>query len=146
MSATQTNSITAALPAGVVREAPRRQGRASLRVLTLSPFYPSVEDSSQGGFVAEPLSCLANLGIAGEVIAVQPFYRKRLHSLRSAVPSSWRTYFSLPGNLGLPTSGRSLAAGLIAEVNHIHRKNPFDLIHAHSALPCGHAAAILSKR
>lgn len=145
MSATQTNFTTVA-PARVVREAPRQQAGASLRVLTLSPFYPSVEDSSQGGFIAEPLSRLANFGIASEVIAVQPFYRKRLHSLRSEVPSGWTTYFSLPGNLGLPTSGISLAAGLMAEVGRIHRKNPFDLIHAHSALPCGRAAAILSER
>jgi glycosyltransferase involved in cell wall biosynthesis len=89
---------------------------------------------------------MADCGIASEVIAVQPFYRKRLQSLRSGVPSGWRTYFSLPGNLGLPSSGRFLAAGLMAEVGHIHRKDPFDLIHAHSALPCGHAAAILSER
>ncbi|HEY8671572.1 MAG TPA: glycosyltransferase [Terriglobales bacterium] len=145
MSTTQTNFTTAA-PALVVREAPGRQAHANLRVLTLSPFYPSVEDSSQGGFIAEPLSRMADCGITSEVIAVQPFYRKRPHSLRSEVPSAWRTYFSLPGNLGLPTSGRSLAAGVVAEVSHTHRKHPFDLIHAHSALPCGHAAAILSER
>src|SRR6202030_3060681 len=27
-----------------------------------------------------------------------------------------------------------------------HRKAPFDLIHAHAALPCGHAAAVIADR
>jgi glycosyltransferase involved in cell wall biosynthesis len=45
--------------------------------------------------------------------------------------------------LGLPSAGRFLAADLATSVQRAHRDNPFDLIHAHAALPCGDAAARL---
>jgi len=116
----------------------------ALRVLTLTPFYPSTQDAAQGCFVAEPLACTVQLGIANEVMAVQPFYRRGLHVAESAVSSQWRNYFSLPGNLGLATAGNFLAAGIRKAVRGLHRQNPFDLIHAHAALPCGQAAAAFS--
>ena len=117
-----------------------------LRVLTLTPFYPSLEDSSQGGFIAEPLSRMELRDIENHVIAVQPFYRGRVRALDSGVSSTWETYFSLPGNLGLPTAGAFLAAGLLRSARQMHRLRPFDLIHAHGALPCGHAASAISRR
>jgi len=116
-----------------------------LRVLTLTPFYPSIEDDTLGCFVSEPLSGTARFGIENEVIAVRPFYRHRAHSVHSEISSNWKTYFSLPGNLGLPTAGHFLAADLMRKVRKMHRVRAFDLIHAHSALPCGHAAELLSK-
>lgn len=35
---------------------------------------------------------------------------------------------------------------LLNRVRQLHRQSPIDLIHAHAALPCGHAAAFLSQR
>src|SRR6266571_3614886 len=110
-----------------------------LRVLTVTPFYPSIEDPTQGGFVAEPLSHMQQFAITNQVIAAQPFYRGRAHSLNSEISSSWRRYFSLPGNAGLPTAGNFIAASLVRPILKMHRKQAFDLIHAHSALPCGQA-------
>ena len=125
----------------------RATGNATraLRVLTLTPFYPSTQDPAQGCFVAEPLACTEQLRIVNEVIAVEPFYRRRFRALDSSVSSQWRSYFSLPGNLGLATAGSFLAAGLTSAVRRLHRQNPFNLIHAHAALPCGQAAAALSQ-
>jgi teichuronic acid biosynthesis glycosyltransferase TuaC len=117
-----------------------------LRVLTLTPFYPSIEDPTQGGFVAEPLSQMEHLGITSEVIAAQPFYRGHAHPLNSQIASTWKQYLSFPGNLGLPMAGKFLAAGLMRTILKWHRTRPFDLIHAHAALPCGQTAALLSSR
>lgn len=117
-----------------------------VRVLTLTPFYPSEEDPTQGCFVADPLKWTEELGTSNELIAVQPFYRKQLHSIRSDIPAQWKTYFSIPGNLGLPSAGRFLAKTLLAGVHRLHRARPFDLIHAHAALPCGRAAMQLAEQ
>src|SRR5436189_4987063 len=76
-----------------------------LRVLTLTPFYPSQEHPAQGCFIAEPLRELGRRNVAAEVIAVQPFYRGPARSLISESSSHWHRYFSLPGNLGLPLAG-----------------------------------------
>jgi glycosyltransferase involved in cell wall biosynthesis len=129
---------------GLWTETPRSGETRTLRVLTLTPFYPSVQDPAQGCFVAEPLACTEDLTIAHEVVAVRPFYRRRLSALQSSVPSQWRSYFALPGNPGLATAGKFLAAAMRSAVRKLHRQNPFDLIHAHAPLPCGQAAAMLS--
>ncbi len=56
-------------------------------------------------------------------------------------------YPQIPGNLGLSSAGRWLYVRLRALeiVRRAHRERPIDVIHAHSALPCGHAAALLSQ-
>jgi glycosyltransferase involved in cell wall biosynthesis len=114
-----------------------------LHVLTLTPFYPSEKDPAQGCFVSEPLREIKGENVVNDVIAVQPFYRGRLRVVQSEASARWQSYFSLPGNIGLPLSGEFLASSLIPEVRKLQ---PFDLIHAHSALPCGAAALSLSKK
>ena len=130
----------------VFAESQRREtAQRALRVLTLTPFYPSEEDPTQGCFIADPLKWTEELGISNELIAVQPFYRKQLHSIRSGIPAQWKTYLSIPGNLGLPSAGRFLAKTLSEDIHSLHRARPFDLIHAHAALPCGQAAMQLAE-
>ena len=122
----------------------------SLHVLTLTPFYPVPGDDAQGCFVAEPLSWLAKLGVTSTVRAARPFYRRGAAADSSAVsdskvPARWVRYFSLPGGLGLSSSGAFLFASLLPEIRRLHSLHPVHLIHAHSALPCGHAALLLSR-
>jgi glycosyltransferase involved in cell wall biosynthesis len=117
----------------------------SPHVLTLAPFYPSEGDTARGCFVAESLKALEGAGIRNTVIAVQPFYRGKVRPNSGAVPASWRRFFSFPGNAGLPSAGSFLFASLLSQVRTLHRRQPLDLIHAHAALPCGHAAALLSR-
>lgn len=116
-----------------------------LHVLTLTPFYPSDGDEVSGCFVAEALRELEKLGVSSSVIAVDPIYHPRRTS-SAAFPAEWIRYPKLPGNFGLSSAGTFLAASLLRRVRLLHRHNPVNVIHAHAALPCGHAAAILSRR
>ncbi len=116
-----------------------------MQVLTLTPFYPTASDDAAGCFTAEPLPALQELGISSHVIAVQPFYRASTRPNATAYPATWVRYPSLPGGVGLSSAGALLYSNLISRVRAIHKHQPFDLIHAHVALPCGHAAALLSR-
>jgi teichuronic acid biosynthesis glycosyltransferase TuaC len=126
-----------------------------LHLLTLTPFYPILGDDAQGCFVAEPLSALARLGVTNTVRVAAPFYRSPFSLLPfsrkseavgdSAVLARSVRFFSFPGGYGLPSSGAFLFARLLPEVRRLHESHQVDVIHAHSALACGHAAALLSK-
>jgi glycosyltransferase involved in cell wall biosynthesis len=122
----------------------------ALHVLTLTPFYPVPGDDAQGCFVAEPLSWLAKLGVTNTVRAALPFYRRGAAARDSAtpdpvVPARWVRFFSLPGGWGLSSSGAFLFASLLPEIRRLHSLHPVHVINAHSALPCGHAALLLSR-
>ena len=119
--------------------------REALHLLTLTPFYPVRGDDAQGCFVAEPLSWLAPLGVANTVRAVQPFYRSQATGNASAVPARSVRYLSFPGGYGLSSAGAFLFARLLPEMRRLHGSHPVHVIHAHSALPCGHAASLLSR-
>ncbi len=116
-----------------------------LHVLTLTPFYPVRGDDAQGCFVAEPLSWLGRLGVSNTVRAARPFYRTGAAADGAAVPAQWVRFFSFPGGWGLSSSGAFLFARLLPEIRRLHASHPVHVIHAHSALPCGHAAALLSR-
>jgi teichuronic acid biosynthesis glycosyltransferase TuaC len=116
-----------------------------LHVLTLTPFFPSAENEVNGCFIAEPIDQLKQFGVKSSVIAVSPIYHPRKHPGSSA-PADWVRYPQLPGNLGLSSAGKLLYARLWPRVQKLHGAKPIDLIHAHAALPCGHAAALLSRR
>ena len=128
----------------IAPEVPASLGDA-LHVLTLTPFYPTAADDAQGCFVAEPLLWVEKFGVANTVIAVQPFYRRRARAATSGVPARWNRHFALPGGYGLPTAGAFLYASILAQVRKLHSSHPVHVIHAHAALPCGHAAALLSR-
>ena len=117
-----------------------------IHVLTLTPFYPSLQDDAAGCFVSEPLAWLGKDRVTHTIIGVQPFYRAHLSPHPAAPPAEYFSYFSFPANFGLPTSGTFLFARLVSSVRQRHRAHPIDLIHAHGPLPCGHAAALLSRR
>jgi glycosyltransferase involved in cell wall biosynthesis len=117
---------------------------ADLHILTLTPFYPHSRDDASGCFVSEPLDWLAKAGIRNTVFAVQPIYRGNFRDGASATPAQRFRYFALPGGLGLPTAGAFVFARIVGRLRELHRKDSIDLIHAHGALPCGHAAMLLS--
>lgn len=121
------------------------RSKKPLHVLTLTPFYPVADDDAQGCFVAEPLPELERHGITHTVIAARPFYYRRARALASAPRADWAHYVSVPGNPGLPSAGAFLFANILRKIRRLHQARPLDLIHAHSPLPCGHAAALLSR-
>lgn len=116
-----------------------------MHILTLTPFYPSTANQVRGCFVTEPLRALEKIGVRSSVIAVSPIYHPRVQPLPSS-PALWVRYPQIPGNIGLSNAGRWLYARLLPKVSRLHKENPIDVIHAHAALPCGHAAALLSQR
>src|SRR5437879_11178201 len=134
--------MSAALPV-LVEPAPGRRKR--LHVLTLTHFYPSDDNEAQGFFIAVRLRAMRELEITNSVLAVRPFYRGQARPSAAAPSAQWKKYFSLPGGVGLPISGASLFASIFHVVRRIHQRRSIDIIHAHSALPCGHAAALLSR-
>ncbi len=114
-----------------------------MRVLTLTPFYPSASDDAAGCFIAEPIRAMQEFDIESYVIAVEPFYRSR--TTPNGHPAEWVRYAAIPGNVGLASSGRFVYASLVSKVRNLHRERRFDLIHAHAVLPCGHSAVLLSR-
>jgi teichuronic acid biosynthesis glycosyltransferase TuaC len=116
-----------------------------MRVLTLTPFYPTASDDAAGCFVAEPLRQLEDFGVSSCVVAVHPLHRSSAEASASAPTATWVRYPSVPSGIGLATAGAFLHGRLISQVRKLHQSKPIDLIHAHAALPCGHAAALLSR-
>lgn len=116
-----------------------------LHVLTLTPFFPSDQNEVSGCFIAEPIDEFKQFGVDSSVIAVSPIYRPRKRPNTSAA-AEWLRYLQIPGNLGLSSAGKLLYFRLLGRVRKLHSVNRIDVIHAHAALPCGHAAALLSQR
>jgi teichuronic acid biosynthesis glycosyltransferase TuaC len=116
----------------------------ALHVLTLTPFFPSDRNEVNGCFVAEPIEQFRRFGVDSSVIAVSPLHHARKHSIASPA-AEWVRYPQLPGNFGLSSAGKLLYARLRNQVRKLHSAKPIDVIHAHGALPCGHAAALLSR-
>ena len=115
-----------------------------LHILTLTPFFPSRENDVNGCFIKEPLDSLTQLGVVSSVIAASPIHHPRRYSIPAA-PATWVRYPQFPGIRGLPTAGRFLYARLLPVAARLHRERPITLIHAHGALPCGRAAALLAQ-
>jgi len=123
---------------------PIAEADSPLHVLTLTPFFPSDQNEVNGCFVAEPIEQFKQFDVESSVIAVSPIYRPRKQA--SSLPADWVRYPQIPGNLGLSSAGKLLYIRLLARVQRLHRRKPIDVIHAHAALPCGQAAALLSRR
>lgn len=118
---------------------------STLHVLTITPFYPSESSDVNGCFVAESLAELNSRGIFSSVVGVDTIYHPRRTS-NTVYPAEWVRCPQLPGNFGLASAGRFLAATLLPRIARLHRRSPIHLIHAHSALPCGDAASFISQR
>jgi teichuronic acid biosynthesis glycosyltransferase TuaC len=119
--------------------------RSAMRVLTLTPFYPTASDDAAGCFIAEPLRAMHEFGVNSFVVAVHPLHRSRAGSNATTPLATWVRYPSIPGGIGLASAGAFLFASLISSIRKLHRSQRIDLIHAHAALPCGHAAVLLSR-
>jgi teichuronic acid biosynthesis glycosyltransferase TuaC len=123
----------------------KKTHQPAIRVLTLTPFYPNASDDAVGCFIAEPLRELVDFGVNSCVVAVQPLHGSSRGANAVAPVATWIRYPSIPGGIGLASAGAFLYATLISKIRKLHRSQPIDLIHAHAALPCGHAAVLLSR-
>lgn len=117
---------------------------AKLHLLTLTPFYPHRGNEVSGCFVSEPLKELQAQGVMSSVIGVDSIYHPRRRAIQD-FPAQWIRYPRVPWNCGLSSAGRFLGSVILDRVRKLHRNSPIQVIHAHAALPCGHAAAFLSR-
>src|SRR5882672_1182788 len=116
-----------------------------MHILTLTPFYPTADDDASGCFVSESVGELQRQGMESSVIAVHPIHRSHPSRDPKAPPATRKKYFSVPGNAGLSSAGRFLHGALKSHLRQLHARQPVSLIHAHAALPCGHAAMLLAR-
>jgi glycosyltransferase involved in cell wall biosynthesis len=117
-----------------------------IHVLTLTPFYPSEGDEVDGTFVAEPLEHLAAFKVDSTIIAAKPRSRGTFKPSGRVPKAVWVRHPQLPGKAAYGSWGLLLYARLARFVSRLHREHRIDLIHAHSALPCGQPAALLSRQ
>ena len=132
-------------PNAPISDARTPASKQQLHVLTLTPFFPHLSNPVYGAYISEPMGRLAEFNMRSTVIGVSPLHHKRRRSLPSA-PAEWLRYPAIPGNVGLTTGGWFLYRRLLPFVLRLHERHAVDLIHSHSALPCGHAAYLLAER
>ena len=117
-----------------------------IHVLTLTPFYPSRKDEVDGTFVAAPLRHLSAFKVDSTVIAAKPRSWGTFKRSERVPEATWVSHLQLPGRAAYGSWGLLLYARLARLVSRLHTEHRIDLIHAHSALPCGHPAALLSRQ
>ena len=119
--------------------------RAQLHVLTLTPFFPHAANRVYGTYISEPISHFAEFDLRSTVVGASPLHHERRQPLAEA-PAKWLRYPTFPGNRGLTTAGLFLYRRALPFVLALHRRDKIDVIHAHAALPCGHAAFLLAEK
>lgn len=131
-----------------------------MKILVISHMYPSVENPAYGIFIHDQVKALVNQGCEVKVISPVPYapwpltsFRKKWKSY-AAIPKKdyiagvqvyYPRYPEFPRSYFLEHSGYFMYLGLKKLVKRIYQEFEFDLIHAHVALPDGHAAFMLKK-
>lgn len=131
-----------------------------MRVLVLSHMYPNIANPISGIFVHEQVQALTRAGCEVKVVAPLPWVPPAM----GMINEKWRkyketpknemignievyrpAYFDLPRNYLFEYSGWTYYFGIKRLVKKIYQEWPFDLIHAHVALPDGYAAMLLNR-
>jgi len=131
-----------------------------MRILVISHMYPSARDPVYGVFVHKQVRALTERGCEARVISPVPLAPWPLTALKkkwrdyAAVPARDRVegvpvyyprYLEFPRSYFLKHSGYLMFLGIRKLAEEIYREFPFELIHAHVALPDGCAAVRLKK-
>jgi len=131
-----------------------------MKVLVLSHMYPSSQNPTYGIFVHEQVKALAEQGCEIKVIAPVPWAPWPLGVLKkkwqsyAAIPAKdvvdgievyYPRYPVLPRSFLLAEAGYLMFRGMRQLVERLQAEFPFDLIHAHVALPDGQAANCLKR-
>jgi len=131
-----------------------------MKILVISHMYPSSINPTYGIFVHQQVQELKKQGCEVQVISTIPFAPWPLTCLKkkwrdyAAVPAKdtidgvdvhYPRYLEFPRALMMEHSGYWMFRGMRRIVKQIYREFKFDLIHAHVAIPDGHAATLLRK-
>ena len=131
-----------------------------MKVLILSHMYPSSVDPVFGIFVHKQAQELVKQGCEVRVVAPVPLTPPLLRKLKgkwqrySQIPREedfegikvyHPRYLSLPRNILLAYSGYLYYSSAKGDIRRIYDSFPFDVIHAHVAVPDGQAATIAGR-
>lgn len=131
-----------------------------MKVLVISHMYPSLVNEVGGIFVHEQVKALTKLGAEVRVISPIPWSPWPL----SCIKARWRAfsrvpfrdilenvevyhprYIVFPKAWFFNSSGLRMYQGIRNLVKVLYQEFPFEIIHAHVALPDGHAGVMLSQ-
>jgi len=132
-----------------------------MKALVLSHMYPSRFNKVAGIFVHEQVKALVERGVEVQVVSPRPWAPFPINRMSQ----KWKAYSEIPAQsvwdgikvwypryLIFPkawffaSSGQRMYRGIEDVVAKIYQEFPFDLIHAHVALPDGYAGALLAQR
>ncbi|MBI5102976.1 MAG: glycosyltransferase family 4 protein [Nitrospirae bacterium] len=135
------------------------KSKGTQRILFLSHMYPSDMDGAGGIFIHRHVTALRDLGVDVKVISPVPWAPRILW-----FKDKWRSYgaypreeelegvsISRPRYLVLPYmrfrgySGWSMFVFLYRNIKRLRKRYDFDIIHAHTITPDGHAALMIGK-
>ena len=128
-----------------------------MKILVLSHLYPSPADPTAGTFVHEQVGALVELGHDVRVVSptgVAPPLLKRWERYRDVpgvdrvdgIPVLYPRKITLPGGRLGHWNAESMRLAVAGPLTRIHRRWPFDVIHAHMLVPDGWAAARVAGR
>jgi glycosyltransferase involved in cell wall biosynthesis len=132
-----------------------------MKVLVISHMYPSTFSEVSGIFVHEQVKALVGKGLEVRVVSPVPwtpfpinylspkwkaYSRIPLCSERDGIKIYYPRYLVFPRTLFFASSGRRMYQGIQKLVEEVYQDFPFDLIHAHTALPDGSAGMLLIPR
>jgi glycosyltransferase involved in cell wall biosynthesis len=132
-----------------------------MKVLVLSHMYPSTANEVSGIFVHEQVKALVEKGVDVRVVSPVPwapfpvnrmsqkwkaYSRIPARSVWDGIKVSYPRYLAFPKGWFFASSGKHMYQGIKKVVAEIYREFPFDLIHAHVALPDGYAAMLVANK
>ena len=131
-----------------------------MKVLVISHMYPSTFNEVAGIFVHEQVRAMMVKGVDVRVVSPVPWtpfpikHLKKKWKRQSQVPEqalwegvqvAYPRYLVFPRAMFYANSGKRMYRGIKDLVRSIYREFPFDLVHAHVALPDGYAGALVAR-
>lgn len=131
-----------------------------MRVLILSHLYPNTMNPVNGIFVHNQAEELVRKGCEVKVVSPVPwspvpirwlkgkweaYARIPLRTVRDGIEVYYPRYIAFPRAYFFEYSGWFYYLGLRRTIEKIHREFPFDIIHAHVALPDGYGALLVNR-
>ena len=112
-------------------------------ILSLIPTLPEANDDASECFAFKPLRTLTEMGVRTTAVNVLSLWRSMVAGRTSVTTKPHLVYYSLPGDVGVPTAGAFLFARIIGKIRELNCREEIDLLHAFGAMPCGHAAMLV---
>ena len=131
-----------------------------MKVLVLSHMYPSTFNEVEGIFVHEQVKALIEKDVEVRVVSPKPWSPFPINRLKgkwkeySQIPvyCEWEgvdvfypRYLAFPRAWLFANSGKRMYRWIVRVVRSIYEEFPFDIIHAHVALPDGYAGTLLAR-